>query len=178
MISLKNYAKIILYAYPLLRTVEKDYEEHIGNKAILSYDGRWTAEQTAEYLAKEILEMRRLEWLKNRVKETLETLSETEKTLVSIRYFGGRKKGKAFLQAGEDCLKKQGWTERSYFRKQARLGDKLGEALALAGVTEKVFLEEFAQIGIFRKVAQALEKRGGDTLSATERRWIGKTEEA
>ncbi|MBP3422500.1 MAG: hypothetical protein J6K86_01910, partial [Clostridia bacterium] len=56
-IVLKNYVKIILYAYPLLKTVEKDYEEHIGNKALLSYDGRWTAEQTAEYIAGEILEM-------------------------------------------------------------------------------------------------------------------------
>ena len=158
-IILKNYAKVILYAYPLLRTVEKDYEEHIGNKALLSYEGRWTAEQTAEYLAREILEMRRLEWLKAIVKKTLDGLSDVEKTLVAIRYFGKRKGVKALLSDEKNPLKESGWTERSYFRKQERLGEKLTELFALAGLTEEVFKREFANIDIFKKVARALEKR-------------------
>lgn len=159
MIILKNYAKLILYAYPLLRTVEKDYEEHIGNKALLSYEGRWTAEQTAEYIAGEILEMRRLEWLKATVGKTLAGLSDVEKTLVAIRYFGKRKGVKALLRDEKNPLKKSGWTERSYFRRQAKLGDKLTEAFALAGLTEEVFAREFAQMGIFKRVARALERK-------------------
>ena len=156
---MKNYAKLILYAYPLLKTVEKDYEEHIGNKALLSYDGRWTAEQTAEYLAGEILEMRRLEWLKATVKKTMEGLSDVEKTLLAIRYFGKSKGMKALLQQGKNPSKQGGWTERSYFRKQAKLGEKMTEAFALAGLTEEVFLQEFAEMDIFRKVAKALERK-------------------
>ena len=159
MIFLKNYAKIILYAYPLLKTVEKDYEEHIGNKALLSYEGRWTAEQTAEYLAKEILEMRRLEWLKGIVQKILSKLSDLERTLVAIRYFGKRKKITAFLKEEKNSLKRSGWTERSYFRKQAKLGEKLTEAFALAGLTEEVFEREFADMQLFKKVARALERR-------------------
>ena len=139
--------------------MEKDYEEHIGNRAILSYEGRWTAEQTAEYLAKEILEMRRLEWLKHTVQEILANLSDVEKTLVAIRYFGKRKGVKALLQDEKNPLKNSGWTERSYFRKQAKLGDKLTEAFVLAGLTEEVFREEFAEMDLFKKVARALEKR-------------------
>ena len=156
---MKNYAKIILYAYPLLKTVEKDYEEHIGNKALLSYDGRWTAEQTAEYLAGEILEMRRLEWLKGIVQKILSKLSDLERTLVAIRYFGKRKKITAFLKEEKNSLKRSGWTERSYFRRQAKLGDKISEELALAGLTEEVYLQEFAQMDIFKKVERAMKRK-------------------
>ena len=171
---MKNYVKIILYAYPLLKTVEKDYEEHIGNRALLSYDGRWTAEKTAEYLAGEILEMRRLEWLKEKVSKVLASLSDVEKTLVAIRYFGKAKKIKTFLKEEENPLKRTSWTERSYFRRQARLGDKIGGAFALTGITEEVFLEDFAHVEIFKRVAQALEKRKNESISANERRWLQK----
>ena len=169
---MKNYAKIILYAYPLLKTVEKDYEVHIRNKAILSYDGRWTAEQTAEYLAGEILEMQRLEWLKGTVEKILSSLSDVEKTLVAIRYFGKKNGMKALLREEKNPLKQSGWTERSYFRKQARLGDKLTSAFALVGLTEEVFLKEFAQMDIFKRVAKYLEKRRGESITANERTWI------
>ena len=52
--NLENYAKTILFAYPLLKTVEKDYEEHIRNKALLSFNGRTTALALAEYLAQDL----------------------------------------------------------------------------------------------------------------------------
>ena len=160
---MKNYAKLILYAYPLLKTVEKDYEEHIGNKALLSYDGRWTAEQTAEYLAKEILEMRRLEWLKATVKKIVDGLSEVEKTLLAVRYFGKAKGVKALLQQEKNPLNCNGWTERSYFRRQAKLGEKMAEAFSLAGLTEEVFAKEFAEMGVFKRVAKALERKKAKT---------------
>lgn len=157
-IVLKDYAKIILYAYPLLKTVEKDYEDHIGNQAMLSCEGRWSTEKTAEYIAGEILEMRRLEWLKGKVGDILAKLSEEEKTLVAIRYFGKKKRLKALFE-GSVTPSRHCWTRRSYFRRQTRLGEKLGEALAVAGVTEEVFLREFSNIDIFKKVEALLEKR-------------------
>lgn len=169
---MKNYAKIILYAYPLLKTVEKDYEEHIGNKALLSYDGRWTAEKTAEYIAGEILEMRRLEWLKAMVMEVLAKLTEEEKALVALRYFGKTKGVKAFLKESENTKRTGAWTQRSYFRRQARLGDKIGSAFALAGLTEEVFLRDYANIDIFKRIAQAVEKGQNENISARERRFL------
>ena len=161
---MKNYAKIILYAYPLLKTVEKDYEEHIANRALLSYDGRWTAERTAEYLAEEILEMRRLEWLKGKVEEVLQKLTDVERTLVAVRYFGKGKKLKDFLNKKDNPLHKGGWTERSYFRRQQRLGERLGELFVLVGLTEEVFEREFAKIDIMQKVQEWL--RGRNELQA------------
>ena len=62
---METYLKAVLYAYPLLQTVEKDYADHITNKALLSYESKKSTEELAEYLAEEILRKERLIWLLN-----------------------------------------------------------------------------------------------------------------
>ncbi len=154
---MKKYAKMILYAYPMLKTVERDYEEHIRNKALLSYDSRKTAVELAEYLAGEILEMRRLEWLKAKVEESIQKLNEVERTLLFGKYFGRRGELKKLLRPprGE---RSTGWTERTYFRRQQRLGEKISSLFTLCGLTEEVFLREFASMRLFEKIAARVER--------------------
>ncbi len=155
---MKNYAKVLLYAYPLLKTVEKDYEEHIKNKAILSYGSNLSAEEMAEYLAGEILEMRRLEWLKGKLEEVFAKLNAVEKTLLSIRYFGEVDKLKRLTGrvSVKNPLAPKNWTERTYFRKQIRLGEKLAALLLSVGLTEEVYLRDFARVEIFMKIQRYL----------------------
>lgn len=160
---MKNYVKIILHAYPFLKTVEEDYEEHIKNRALLSYDGRWTAEQTAEYLVNEILNMRRLEWLKRKIERVLDKLTDVERTLVEIRYFGKTRKLKSFLEKEKNPLSKRRWTERGYFRFQERLGNKIASLLILEGLTEERFERELAPIDVIEKIAQRVKRRGAGT---------------
>ena len=155
---MKNYVKIILHAYPFLKTVGEDYEEHIRNRALLSYDGRWTAEQTAEYLAGEVLNMRRLEWLKDKIEKTLGKLTDVERTLTEMRYFGKGRKLKSFLQKEKNPSSRRPWTRRSYFRYQERLGDKLSSLLALEGLTEEVYKRELASIDVIEKIEKAVER--------------------
>ncbi len=169
---MKNYAKIILYAYPFLRTVGKDYEEHIRNRAVTSYDSRFTAEGLAEYLAGEILEMRRLEWLKEKVEEVLGKLSSVEKTLVAIRYFGKEKGVKRLVKTDFQPLGKKRWTERTYFRRQQRLGERLQALLILSGITEQVYEEKFAGVELFAKIGKAIEAGKDKNISVKERRWL------
>lgn len=152
---MKNYVKIILHAYPFLKTIEKDYEEHIRNRALLSYEGKWTAQQTAEYLAEEILNMRRLEWLKERIEKMLGKLTDVERALTEIRYFGKGRRLKSFLEKQKNPLNKRSWTERSYFRYQERLGEKISSLLVLSGVTEEVYERELAPIDVIQKIAKA-----------------------
>ncbi len=159
---LKNYAKIILYAYPLLETVGEDYEEHIKTKAALSY-GKGAFE-TAAYLVSEILEMRSLEWLKSKVEEVLEKLSETERALLAVRYFGKSKRALSALTEGE--------TERTYFRKQRRLLEKVAALFPLVGLTERVYDEEFAKMRLFSKIARCVEEKRDRRLAVNERKWI------
>ncbi len=162
-IVLKNYAKAVLYAYPLLKTVEEDYEAHIKNKALLSYEK--SAERVATCLAGEILEMRRLEWLKAKIGEVLQGLTEVERTLVAIRYFGKSKQMKALMQ--------KPWTERTYFRKQQRLGEKLGGLLVLNGVTEECFMRELLPIEMLQKIYRGVEEGRDRKISCHERQWLG-----
>ncbi len=172
---LKNYAKAILYAYPLLATVEEDYESHIKNKALLSYDNGKSAVEIATYLAGEILEMRRLEWLKGKVAEVLARLTDVERTLVEIRYFGKTKRLKCLLQKqkGTQPLRKPFLTERTYFRRQQRLGEKLCGLFTLYGLTEDRFLTEFLPMEIFRKIYSGVEAGKDRKIRSNEQRWFG-----
>ncbi len=172
---LKNYVKAVLYAYPLLSTVEEDYETHIRNKALLSFDDRRSAEETATYLAGEILEMRRLEWLKKKVGEAMQALSDVERTLVAIRYFGKRKRLKSLLRPNikEGLRKAPVWTERTYFRKQQRLGEKLCGLFVVCGITEEIFVRDFLPTALFKKIYQGVEAGKDRKISSNERRWLG-----
>ena len=151
MINLENYLKTVLYAYPLLKTVGEDYEQHIRNKAVLSYDGKWDTLRLAEYLAEEILQKNRLEWLKGAVERVLDKLSALERELVALRYFGKKRK------KGEDGF--SAWSDRKYFRMQQRTGEKVGAMLKAYGVTKSKFFDEFAPIGMIKKVHSFVESQ-------------------
>ncbi len=147
---MENYLKTVLYAYPLLETVGEDYKQHIRNKALLSYDGRWDTLRLAEYLAEEILQKNRLEWLKRVVERVLDKLSQTERELIALRYFGKKRK--------ENTGSFSAWSDRKYFRMQQRTGEKAGGMLAAAGVTKKKFFEELAPIEMIAKVHKFVER--------------------
>lgn len=164
---MENYVKVILYGYPLLKTVGKDYEAHVFNKAVLSYDSPMTAEKLAEYLAGEILEMRRLEWLKKTVEDVLERLQEEERELLSLRYFGKINRLRDFLKRKAE---EEGWSERKYFRKQKNLEGKITAMFEGAGVTKELYDKELKDTDVFRKIHKFVELGKDKKISADERR--------
>ena len=176
---MENYAKAVLYAYPLLKTVGEDYAVHIRNKAVLSYDSNLTTEKLAEYLAGEIIEKNRLEWLKTTVETVIGKLTDEERTLVDIRYFGKTNKLRDFLngQAEKRKYGGKGCSQRMYFRRQSRLADKLGAMLFYAGVTQKVYDESLKNLGVFRKIHRFVEEGRDRKISADERRFLGDKED-
>ena len=162
---MEQYTKAVLYVYPLLKTVEKDYEDHIRNKALLSYDTRENAERLIEYIAEEIICKERLEWLKSVVSEVLSKLSEMEKALIAIRYFGKSKKRclvgvKWRDKKGEEAQsQKTSWSERTYFRQQQRLLIKVSAMLKAAGLSEERYQAWFAEMEMFKRVERALKRQ-------------------
>ena len=142
---MENYLKTVLYAYPLLKTVEEDYAEHIRNKAVLSYNSRLTTEELAEYLAKEILRKNNLLWLRGAIEGVLEKLDDKERALVAARYFG--KKKIPLHKEGE-----QEWSERTYFRQQQKVGEKVGGMLVAAGVTKEFFETRLQGVELIDKI--------------------------
>ncbi|MBQ8284122.1 MAG: hypothetical protein IJX75_03410 [Clostridia bacterium] len=171
---MENYVKVVLYVYPLLETIGEDYAEHIKNKALLSYKATRT-EDLAIYLAEEILAKEKLEWLKGVVDGILEKLSDVERTLVAIRYFGKRRKVRTFLRLKERSERGlDSWSEREYFRKQKRLSDKMGAMLAVAGLTKERYEKEFSGMELFSKVDRFVSEGRDKKMTQDERRWLCK----
>lgn len=149
----------MLYAYPSLQRMGDAYAQHIRNKALLSCDGRMNTEALAEYLAEEILQKRRLEWLKNTVDEALGLLSDLERTLIEVAFFGAKKKLRLLTKKklAASCDLKT-WGERTRTRFQTRALEKLKVSLIKAGLTQKRFEEEFLHIELIQKIYRRVLK--------------------
>lgn len=166
---MENYVKVVLYGYPLLKTVGEDYEVHIRNRAVLSHNSTMTAAELAEYLAEEILEMRTLEWLKATVENVLGQLGEEERELLAIRYFGRIKRLQNFLKTKAE---EKGWSKRKYYRMQKRLERKIAARLKGAGVTKELYERDLANTDIFRKIHRYVEVGKDRKIAADEKRLL------
>lgn len=165
---MRNYVKAIFYAYPFLNTMDKEYDEHLKNRAVLSYRTDFSAERIALYIASEIVEKQTLQWVKQTVESVLETLDCSERTFVQIRYFGKRRKiRRERLPGGVGAL-----SERSYFRKQSKLVDKLGAMLTQKGLDKQFFNQNLMPIELFAKAYQYVCKGRDLHVRKNEREWI------
>ena len=179
---MENYVKAIMYAYPRMEALEKEYAEHIENKALLSFKGRERTESLLEYLAGQILQKEKLSALKEIVDKVWAQLSDVEKTLVAIRYFGKQTKIKRFpfkdekafenAEAMKFRLKGALSSERNYFRRQARLVKRLAILFRFYGLTEEVFLKEYAEIETVKRIFELVNEGKDKRLTASERRWL------
>lgn len=168
---MENYIKTVLYAYPLLKNVEVEYAEHIKNKAILSYDSRWDAEKLTEYLAEEILSKNHLIWLRQLIERVVARLNEVERVLLSIRYFGQTRCAQVFKEQSKE-IGALAWSERTYFRKQQRLGEKVAAMLCVDGLTRDVFDRDFAHLDIIGRIHKFVEEGRDRKIAADETRWL------
>lgn len=167
---MKNYVKAALYAYPFLKNIDKEYDEHIFNRAALSYRDQRSTERIATYIAGEIVEKRRLVWLREKITLVLERLSDAERTLVSIRYFGKERAVKRELRT--DGRAGAAWSERKYFRMQSRLGEKVGAMLEAAGVSEEAFVSELLPIELIARLYRFVCEGKDRKVTARERQWV------
>ena len=112
---MENYVKAVLYVYPRLERLEKDCEEHIRNRAFMSYDYRTTTERLSEELAEEIIRKGLIRELKRKTDAAIGALKKEEKFLLELRYFRRKSRLKQFC--GETDFKEIG-SERNYYRRQ------------------------------------------------------------
>ena len=76
---MENYVKAVLYAYPTLEKMEQAYTVHIRNMAVLSYRQDLPAVAMAGKIVGQILQKRKLAWLKALVEKSVRRLSDEEK---------------------------------------------------------------------------------------------------
>ncbi|MBQ9729620.1 MAG: hypothetical protein IJV80_02290, partial [Clostridia bacterium] len=155
---MENYAKVILYTYSKMEEMDADLKEHIRFKAFTSYDYRRSTEAIAEYIAEQVISRRTLCELKDKIQKALSSLSSEEQLLLELRYFGGLEK---VVHTVRGCLRrsdeptvrekkvcerlslKRIWSERSYFRKQKALLEKIEKKLQSVGLSETLFWEKY-----------------------------------
>lgn len=171
-----EHIKAVLYAYPLLKTVEKDYKEHILNKAVLSYRTQKPTEELMEYLAGEILEKNELLFVKECVEKMLDRLNATERMLVEIKYFKRSKKIKPASVSKNVERRRTGlaaWGKSTYFRKQVALIRRASGILASQGLTQDFFQTKLLHIELFKMLYDFVKAGKDAKLSQCEREWLG-----
>ena len=152
--KLENYVKAVLYVYPRLERLEKDCEEHIRNRAYMSYDYRTTAERLSEELAEEIIRKGLIGELKRKTDAAIGALKKEEKFLLELRYFRRKSRLKQFC--GETDFKEIG-SERNYYRRHAKLLKKVSGALQAQGLTKETFFSDYARFDWLMSVYRFIE---------------------
>ncbi|MBQ8322555.1 MAG: hypothetical protein IJX91_01165 [Clostridia bacterium] len=161
---MKNYVKAVLYAYPWLEKTGEAYGVHIRNRAILSYRDGAPAVAQAEYIVAEIVEKRKLEWLKATLDRVFARLTDAQRTLISLRYFGTGSKIKSLSRKAKSV--RGAFSESKYFRLQERLTETVRAMLYGEGLTEESFEKDFSQMELFRRIGARMRSGGGYPLNA------------
>lgn len=164
----RDYVKTALYVYPVLRAAAKELGEHVKRKAYLSYASKTSCQNLAEYLLEQLDAKTRLETLYAEMKKAMHKLSDGEKTLLFVRYFGVRKTS----GYTDEQLKSVCGSRRTYYRKQDKLKRKIGERLKRAGLSEERFYREYGGIELIRRVDDALQKGRRGAQGAREERIV------
>lgn len=180
--NLVNCVKVILYTYSKLSEIERDYESHIRLKALTSYDYRRSTEKIAEYIATQVVLKGLFRQLRECAERALNGLTEEENLLLGLRYFGKMEQLKKGVRrictaySGKErkekilsflALKKV-WSERTYFRKQKVLLEKICRKFESIGMTREKFEEEYGEIELFNGVKRFLESEKENALTGKE----------
>ncbi len=152
---MEEHVKSVLYSYPKLKGLERGFEEHIFTRAMLSFDNRRSGEKAMVKMAEDILKKRRLVHLQEQIEQFLGRLSSEEQLLLELRYFRRKRKIKAYLEA---CVKPPFSSERSYYRKQAKLLEKVVHMFERSELKKDKFWEEYADLEELRYIFSHVEK--------------------
>ena len=160
---MKSYVQALLYVYPKLKTIERDLETHIRNKALLSYRFSGSADELCERLIGDIEEKKRVEDLERVLESIIGGLTTEERFLLEFKYFGRQRR----LSEYWDELGKRFGSERQYYRRQERLLNKLCSIFERLGLTEENFQKNYGEFKWLTAIWRRLES--GKTVTGIER---------
>lgn len=158
---MKDYQKVILYIYPKIDRIVKDIEGIIWSQAC-SYYSYESAESVAENIAEYISLKNSLLTLKDGIKDILERFSFEELYLLEYKYFKRKKR-----LEGEFKDFSLDYNERTYFRKQIKILDKVNSELIREGFTLDWFLENFSNA---KFIVNAFDNIKNNESGLTEKR--------
>lgn len=153
----KTYVKVLLYAYPKMEDLASAISAGAEVKAALSFRAPGDTFSVAESVANEILRASFLRKTYAELGEIFSRCTNEELYLLEYKYFRRKKVlRERFAECPVNC------SERSYYRKQAMLLNKIAAALIMRGMTEQWFFERFSEfpsfVRVYRVIAEGKEK--------------------
>lgn len=163
---MKAYQKVLLLVWPKLGRLTENIGQYAQAKAYASFSGRETAERCAQKILDYLYIRDCFAELQSRMKEILDKLSKEEKYLLEYKYFR-RKKVLESEYADIRC----DFCERTYYRRQKKLGEKLNNLFLRGGMDEAWFIKTFASVPYMAGLLERVRKSG--ELSVVDKRTRG-----
>ena len=147
---MKEFTRIMLAAYPRIPHLVGTMSEIISQTALKSFYDRSDCDIAAERLLRKIEKRDALIFLGEAMRRGVESLPETEKRILSERYFGEakyfRKEGYAFSKS-------------TYYRRLRRAVGKLERFLAKQGAEQRFYRAGLHKTAFFSFLADHLAMR-------------------
>ena len=152
---MKDYQKVLLYAYPKLERMAEDIGQIVLAKARASVMGRETALACAEKLIRYNFLRGQILFLKDELDGMLSCFSREERFLLEYKYFRRKRELIAYADLRLSC------SERTYFRRQQRLARAVNAELVRRGLTEEWFFEAFSGVSLFMSALESVRRAEG-----------------
>ena len=163
---MKDYQKVLLYAYPKLGRVAEDIGQLVQAKARASVIGREPALACAEKLIGYNFLREQLLFVKDELEALLGCLSREERFLLEYKYFRRKRELAAYADL------RLSYSERTYFRRQQRLARTVNAELVRRGLTEEWFFEAFSGVPFFMAALEGV-REGGEGRMVDKRSHTG-----
>lgn len=151
---------MLLYVYPRLERLEENIGQLVEAKARASYAGKESAEECAKKMIEYIYIKDCFSWIRASLNEILASLSAEERYLLEYKYFR-RKKVLEGEFAGMCCA----FSERTYYRRQRKLADKLNGELIRRGMDEGWFMRTFSSVPYMMAALRSVRARGANDMA-------------
>lgn len=161
---MKDYQKAMLYVYPRIGKIIRDIDGMVEAQAFCCF-GTESCEKTAERIAGYICAKSSFVILKDALENILSRLTKDERYMLEYKYFRRRSK-----LEGEFCGYALDCNERTYFRRQARLSEKLERLVSARRHGRGVVYGKFFPRGIHDERERELARPRFDDGQAQRKR--------
>lgn len=160
---MKDYQKVLLYAYPKLGRMAEDIGQIVRAGAVASCFGKESALACAERLMGYNFLREQLLFLKGELDGICAALDREERFLLEYKYFRRRKELVSYADLRLNC------SERTYFRRQQRLSRTVNAEFVRRGLTEAWFFEAFSGVPFFLSALESVRRSEGEFVDKRTR---------
>lgn len=164
--EVKAYQKVLLLVWPKLKKLTENIGQYAQAKAYASFSGKETAEKCVQKILDYMYIRDCFAALQEKMKEVLKKLNKEEMYLLEYKYF--RRKKVLERDYNDICCE---YCERTYYRRQKRLGEKLNHLFLLNGMDEEWFLRTFSSVPYMTGLLERVKSSG--ELSVVDKRTRG-----